>query len=120
MEFGSSSFKQAMDALNAEVKRLVVEPGYQPQLPETLRSELIAFADRNIDARAQDREGLARLQVQRLAARNIAGSLAMIDGPDGRAPFAHQELSDIYRAEQAYRATLEQTLQRQSGRGMDR
>ena len=99
-----------MRALDEQVGLFVRYRDYQPRLTPDQRATLIRFAERSIERRQTRGGTIQSLIAQRLAAQNIAGMLAVIDGAGMRTPFTHPDLTRAYESQQEYQRGLEDSL----------
>jgi hypothetical protein len=99
MASNPNEFQRAMEALNREMSKQVLEPGYKASLPADLRQVLVDHSERTFSRTEVDPESVNRVLMQRLAARTVAASLGMLDGAVGKNPFKNAELARIYESE---------------------
>jgi hypothetical protein len=101
MDLGDAAIAAAMRALDVQVGLLLRGKTVSGLTPQQ-RDLLIRYAEDGIRARRVSRRAIERLMAQRIAAINIAGMLAVLDGVEAPCPFADPELVKVFVAEQDF------------------
>jgi len=84
------------------------------------RATLVAFAEGNISQKSSSPDQLNKLALGRVQALYVAGSLATIDGAQGKNPFADPELAKVYQQQQRYMQYVQERLEGKTPKTPDR